>query len=131
MKNCGSDGSDKNKTKLACILEANESMPTVVSSSTSSSPGKTWYEYQDPGKSVVVDDRSGQPDRLPPAGCSKSDHDRSWSSQEWKSEVTGARSIGEPDKTSWNAVQQICHHHGDALLDGNAHSVRYEEIIHD
>ena len=25
MKNCGSDGSDKNKTKLACILEANES----------------------------------------------------------------------------------------------------------
>ena len=25
MKNCGSDGSNKNKTKLACILEANES----------------------------------------------------------------------------------------------------------
>ena len=25
MKNCGSGGSDKNKTKLACILEANES----------------------------------------------------------------------------------------------------------
>ena len=25
VKNCGSGGSDKNKTKLACILEANES----------------------------------------------------------------------------------------------------------
>ena len=25
MKNCGNGGSDKNKTKLACILEANES----------------------------------------------------------------------------------------------------------
>ena len=25
MKNCGTGGSDKNKTKLACILEANES----------------------------------------------------------------------------------------------------------
>ena len=25
MKNCGSGGSDKNTTKLACILEANES----------------------------------------------------------------------------------------------------------
>ena len=25
MKNCGIGGSDKNKTKLACILEANES----------------------------------------------------------------------------------------------------------
>ena len=24
MKNCGSGGSDKNKTKLACILEAND-----------------------------------------------------------------------------------------------------------
>ena len=34
-------------------------------------------------------------------------------------------------KTSWNAVQQICPHHGDALLDGNAHSVRYGEMIHD
>ena len=30
-----------------------------------------------------------------------------------------------------NAVQQICPHHGDALLDGNAHFVRYGEIIHD
>ena len=38
---------------------------------------------------------------------------------------------GKPDKTSWNAVQQICPHHGDALLDGNAHSVRYGEMIHD
>ena len=33
-------------------------MPTVVSSSTSSSPGKTWHEYQDPWKTVVLDDRS-------------------------------------------------------------------------
>ena len=38
-------------------------MPSVVSSSTSSSPEKTWYEYQDLGKSVVVDDRSGKPDK--------------------------------------------------------------------
>ena len=53
----------------------------VVLSSTSSSLEKTWYEYQDPGKSVVVDDRSGQLDRLSPAGYSKSDYDRSWSSQ--------------------------------------------------
>ena len=38
---------------------------------------------------------------------------------------------GKPDKNSWNAVQQICPHHGDALLDGNAHSERYGEMIHD
>ena len=35
------------------------------------------------------------------------------------------------DETSWNAVQQICPHHEDALLDGNAQSVRYGGIIHD
>ena len=28
-------------------------------------------------------------------------------------------------------MQQICLHHENALLDGNAHSVRYGEIIHD
>ena len=106
-------------------------MPSVVSSSTSSSPGKSWYEYEDPGKSVVADDRSVKPDRLSPAGYSKSDYDRSWSSQEWKSEVTAHDRSGKPDRTSWNVVQQICPHHGDALLDGNAHSVRYGEIIHD
>ena len=39
-------------------------MPSVVSSSTSSHPGKTWYGYQDPGKSVLEYDRSGKPDRL-------------------------------------------------------------------
>ena len=79
----------------------------------------------------MVDDRSGKLDRLSPAGYSKSDYDRSWSSQEWKSEVTAHDRPGKFDKTSWNAVQQICPHHGDALLDGNAHSVRYGEIIHD
>ena len=74
-------------------------MPSVVSSSTSSGPGKTWYEYQDLGKSVVVDDRSGKLDRLSPAGYSKSDYDRSCSSQELKSEVTAHDRSGKPDKT--------------------------------
>ena len=51
-------------------------------------PGKTWYGYQDPGKCVEEDDRSGKPDRLSPASYSKVDYGRSWSSQEWKSEGT-------------------------------------------
>ena len=106
-------------------------MPSVVSSSTSSSPGKTSYGYQDPGKSVAVDDRSGKADRLSPTGYSKSDYDRSWSSQEWKSEVTAHDRSGKLDKTSWNAVQQICPHHGDTLLDEGAQSVRYGGRLHD
>ena len=36
MKNCGSGGSDKNKTKLACILEANESTRMRMGNSTPS-----------------------------------------------------------------------------------------------
>ena len=79
----------------------------------------------------MEDDRSGKPDRTFPTGYSKMDYGRSWSSQEWKSEVTAQDRSGKLDESSWNAVQQICPHHEDALLDGNAHSVRYGEIIHD
>ena len=82
-------------------------MPSVVSSSTSSSPRKTWYGFQDPGKSVVVDDRSGQPDRLSPTGYSKMDYDRSWSSQEWKSDVMAHDRSGEPDRLSPNRIFKI------------------------
>ena len=57
--------------------------------------------------------------------------DRAWSSQEWKSDVTAHDRSGKPDKTSWNAVQQVRPHHGDTLLDGNAQSVRYGGRFHD
>ena len=77
-----------------------------------------------PGKSVAVDDRSGKPDRPSPAGCSKEDCGRSWSSQEWKSGAAAHDRSGKPEKTSWNATQQTRPHHEDALLDGNAHSVK-------
>ena len=59
------------------------------------------------------------------------DYDRSWSSQERKSEVTAHDRSGKPDKTSWNAVQQVRPHHGDTLLDGGAQSVRYGGMLHD
>ena len=38
-------------------------IPSVVSSSTSSNLGRTSHGYQDPGKSVAGDDRSGKPER--------------------------------------------------------------------
>ena len=104
---------------------------SVVSSSTSSSPGKRWYVNQDPWKSVVVDDRSGQPDRPSPAGSSKLDYDRSWSSQEWKSGAAAHDRSGKPDETSWDSLQKVAPHCEEPLLDGNAHSVRYGEMIHD
>ena len=105
--------------------------PSVVSSSTSSSPVKRCYGNQDPWRSVVADDRSGQPDKLSSAGCSKLDYDRAWSSQEWKSEVTAHDRSGKPDKASWSVVQQVRPHHGDTLLDGDAQSVTYGGMLRD
>ena len=69
--------------------------PSVMSSSTSSSPVRTWHGCQDPEKSVAVDDRSGKLDRLSPAGYSKEDYGRSWSSQEWKSGAAAHDRSGE------------------------------------
>ena len=113
------------------MMNLSARMPSVVSSSTSLSPVKRCYGKQDPWRSVVVDDRSGQPDKLSSTDYSKSDYDRAWSSQEWKSEVTGHDRSGQPDKTSWSMVQQVRPHHGETLLDGDAQSVRYGGILHD
>ena len=99
-------------------------MPSVVSSSTSSNPGRTSYGYQDPGKSVAVDDRSGKPDRLSPTGYSKEDYGRSWSSQEWKSGAAAHDRSGKPEKTSWDMMQQVAPHREEPLLDGNACAFR-------
>ena len=57
---------------------------------------------QNPGKSVVVDDRSRQHDKLSPTAYSKSDYDPSWFSQKWKSEVAAHDRSRKSDKTSWN-----------------------------
>ena len=59
-------------------------------------PGKTWYGYQDPGRSVAENDR-----------------------------------LGQLDETSRRKMQRVRPHHEDALLDGNAQSLRYGEMIHD
>ena len=124
-------GEERVTAKSRPMMNLTARMPSVVSSSTSSKPGRTWYGYQDPGKSVVVDDRSGKPDRMSPAGYSKEDYGRSWSSQEWKSGAAAHDRSGKPDETSWNAMQQVRPHHEEPLLDGNAQSVRFGEIIHD
>ena len=124
-------GEERVTAKSRPMMNLTARMPSVVSSSTSSIQGRTSYGYQDPGKSVASDDRSGKPDRPSPSGYSKEDYGRSWSSQEWKSEVRAHDRSGKPDETSWYAVQQVRPHDEDALLDGNAQSVRYGETIHD
>ena len=38
---------------------------------------------------------------------------------------------GKPETISWDMMQQVAPRHEEPLLDGNAHSVRYGEMIHD
>ena len=51
-------GEERVTAKSRPMMNVTARMPSVVSSSTSSSLGKSWYEYQDLGNSVVIDDRS-------------------------------------------------------------------------
>ena len=81
-------------------------MPSVVSSSTSSNPEMTSYGYQDPGKSVASDDRSGKPENSSPPGYLQKDYGLSWSSQEWKSGAAEHDRSGKPETTSWDILQK-------------------------
>ena len=123
-------GEERVTAKSRPMMNLTARMLSVVSSSTSSNPGRTWHGYQDLGKSVV-DDRSGKPERPSPAGYSEEDYGRSWSSQEWKSGAAAHDRSGKPEKISWDAMQQVVPHHEEPLLDGNVHSVRYGEMVHD
>ena len=124
-------GEERVTEKSRLMMNLTARMPSIVSSSTSSNPERTWHGCQDPEKSVAVDDRSGKPDRPSPAGYSKEDYGRSWSSQEWKSGAAAHDQSGKPEKTSWDMMQQVAPRREEPLLNGNAHSARYGEMTHD
>ena len=91
-------GEERVTAKSRPMMNLTARMPSVVSSSTSSNPGRTSYGYQDPGKSVAGDDRSGKPENSSPPGYSEEDYGRSWSSQEWKSGAAAHDRSGKPEK---------------------------------
>ena len=124
-------GEERVTAKSRAMMNLTARMPSVVSSSTSSNPGRTSYGYQDPGKSVASDDRSGKPEKPSPPGYSKEDYGQSWSSQEWKSGAAEHDRSGKPETTSWDILQKVAPHREEPLLGGNAHSARYGETIHD
>ena len=105
--------------------------PSFVSSSASSNPGRTSYGYQDPGKSVPSDDRTGKLVETSRSDYLHKDYGRSWSAQEWKSGAAEHDRSEKLEKTSWDMMQQVDPHREEPLLGRNAHSARYEETIHD
>ena len=56
-------GEERVTAKSRPMMNLTARMPSVVSSSTSTNPGRTSYGYQDTGKSVAGDDRSEKPER--------------------------------------------------------------------
>ena len=104
---------------------------SFVSSSASSNPGRTSYGYQDPGKSVPNDDRTGKPVETSRSDKTQEDCGRSWSSQEWKSGAAEHDRSGKPEVNSWDSLQKVDPHREESLLGRNAHSARYGELIHD
>ena len=136
------------KSKLMMNLIART--PSLVSSSTSVSPGKRYFGHQNPWSSIAKEDRSGRLDKgtdlfeasdhyyheqfmesFSSASNSKLDDDRAWSSQEWRTETTTYDRSGRPDKTSWRMVRKDRPGHEEILLDGIAQSVRNEETPRD
>ena len=62
---------------------------------------------------------------------SKWDDDRTWSSQEWKTEIQTYERSERPDKASWKMIRKVRPGHEEILLDGTAQSVRNEETPRD
>ena len=105
--------------------------PSFVCSSASSHPGRTSYGYQDPGRSVPIDDRTGKPVETSRSDYLQEDYGLSWSSQGWKSGAAAHDRSGKLEKTSWDSLQKVDPHREEYLLGRNAHSARYRETIHD
>ena len=107
--------------------------PSFVSSSTSSNPGRTWYGYQDPGEICCkwTIDRGYLRNRhhqvvqkriMVDLGLLKSG----------KVEAAAHDRSGKPEKKLLGMrCNKLQPHREEPLLDGNAQSVRYGEIIHD
>ena len=124
-------GEERVTAKSRPMMNLTARTPSVVSSSASSNPGRTSYGYQDPGKSVPSDDRTGKPVQPSQSDYIQEDYGRSWSSQEWKSGAAKHDRSGKPEEISWDTLQKVDPHREEPLLGRNAHSARYGELIHD
>ena len=124
-------GEERVTAKSRPMMNLTARTPSAVSSSTTTNPGRTSYGYQDPGRSVPSDDRTGKPVQPSRPDYTQEDYGRSWSSQEWKSEAAKHDRSGKPETTSWDILQEVDPHREEPLLGRNAHSARYGELIHD
>ena len=121
-------GEERVTAKLRPMMNLTARMPSVVSSSTSSSPGMRWYGSQDPWLQMI--DQGNLIDSSQQV------------IQNWIMTVLGLLKSGKVRlrhtvdqgnliKLLGMRVQQVRPHHGDTLLDGGPQSVRYGGMLHD
>ena len=113
-------GEGRVTAKSRPMMNLTARMPSVVSSSTSSNPGRTSYGYQDP-EQPVLDDRAGKPVETSRSNYSQ-DYGPPWSSQEWKSGAAEHDRSGKPEVNSWDSLQKVDPHREEYLLGRTAHS---------
>ena len=103
-------GEERVTAKSRPIMNLTAKTLSFVSSSASSNPGRTSYGYQDPGRSVASDDRSGKLEKQSRPDYTQEDYGRSWSSQEWNSGAAEHDRSGKPEGISWDALQKVDPH---------------------
>ena len=124
-------GEERVTAKSRLMMNLTARMPSFVSSSASSNQERTSYGYQDPERSVPIDDRTVKPVETSRSDYLQEDYGRSWSSQEWKSGAAEHDRSGKPEVNSWDTLQKVDPHREEPLLGRNAHSARYGELIPD
>ena len=124
-------GEGRVTAKSRPVMNLTARTPSFVPSSASSNPGRISYGYQDPERSVPIDDRTGKPVETSRSDYLQEDYGRSWSSQEWKSGAAEHDRSWKPEEISWDTLQKVDPHREEPLLDRNAHSARYGDLIHD
>ena len=116
-------GEERVTAKSRPMMNLTARMPSFVSSSASRTP----CGYQDSGKSVPSDDRTGQPVQPSRPGYSEEDYGQSRSSQEWKSGAAEHDRSGKPEKTSRDSLQKVDPHREEHLLGRTARSANWRQ----
>ena len=99
-------GEERVTAKSRPMMNLTATTPSAVSSSASTNPVRTSYGYQDPGKSVASDDRTGKLVQPSQSDYTQEDYGRSWSSQEWKSGVAEPYRSGKPEEITWDTLKK-------------------------
>ena len=122
-------GEGRVTAKSRPMMNLTARMPSIVSSSASTNPGRTSYGHHEP-EQLVLDDSAGRPAAKSRSNYSQ-EYGSSQSSQVWKSGNGEHDRSGRPEQNSWDSMEKVDPFREEHLLGRTAHSARNEETIHE